>query len=102
MNTKEQLTKKSTPFLNTFKSTNKNSKIIFCGKEGENRGLKEDCARYFKEIDFGFMSPDTPHKWHSKMGICYNLFSYAHNDDKRGNTRKSQYWTMEQMRGNRD
>ena len=40
----------------------KNVKIIFCGNAVKNKDLEEDCAKFFKEIDFKFTSIGTPQK----------------------------------------
>ena len=38
----------------------KNVKVIFCDRAGENKTLKENCTKLLEEINFEFMSLDTP------------------------------------------
>ena len=40
----------------------KNVKIIFCDNTGENKTLKENCAKHFEKNNFEFTSPGTPQK----------------------------------------
>ena len=40
----------------------KNFKIVCCDNAGENKTLKENQAKFFEEIKFGFTSPGTPQK----------------------------------------
>ena len=65
-----------------------NVKIILCDNAGENKTLKESCAKISEEIRMEFTSPGTP----QQNGVLERLFSTLYswmrmNDDvKRGNT----------------
>ena len=37
----------------------KNDRIICCENAGEKKTIEANCAKYFKEVHFEFMSPDT-------------------------------------------
>ena len=56
------MTEKVAPFLNKTNNTKKNAKIIRCDNSSENKTLGENCAKYFEEINFEFMSPGTTQK----------------------------------------
>ena len=43
-----------------MKTTKKNVKILCCDNADENKTLRENSVRHFKEIKFEFPSPGTP------------------------------------------
>ena len=69
-----------------------NAKIICCAKSGENMVLEKDYAFFKRNL---FLTCVTRHciaKHRARMGICYSLFLYEHDDVALKTIQKPQHW----------
>ena len=75
------------PLLKKLKTVKKIfKKIICCDNAGENKNLKENCAKKQINLFLIYITRQSTAKLHGRTGILYTLFPDAHYDGSLGTT----------------